>query len=84
MATRIAKVLMHIAGPIVGAEIREIVRDLSRVAGVARVRPGAKLPKLLLIDYDPAMIDAQSLVALARRRWTAAQLLGMRPSPTFD
>ena len=53
MATRIANVLMHIAGPIVGAEIREIVRDLSRVAGVARVRPGAKLPKLLLDRLRP-------------------------------
>jgi hypothetical protein len=72
-----AKVLMHLAGPIVGAEIREIVRDLARVAGVARVRPGAKLPKLLLVDYDPTVVAAQSLVALARRRWTAAQLVGM-------
>ncbi len=45
--------------------------------GVAGVRPGAKLPKLLLVDYDPAVVAAQSLVALARRRWTAAQLVGM-------
>jgi len=50
------------------------VRDLSRIAGVTRVRPGAKLPKLLLVDYNPAVVAAQSLVALARRRWTAARL----------
>lgn len=72
-----ANVLMHLAGPIVGAEIREIVRDLAQVPGVASVRPGAKLPKLLLVDYNPAVVAAQSLVALARRRWTAAQLVGM-------
>ena len=63
MPTRNANVLMHLAGPIVGAEIRDIVRDLACVAGVARVRPGAKLPKLLLVDYDPAVVAAQSLFA---------------------
>ncbi|HTO48437.1 MAG TPA: hypothetical protein VML91_12435 [Burkholderiales bacterium] len=73
METRNASVLMHLARPVVSAEIREIVR----VAGVARVRPGAKLPKLLLVDYDPAVVAAQSLVAHARRRSTATQLIGM-------
>jgi hypothetical protein len=68
---------MHLAGPIVGAEIREIVRELAQMPGVARVRPGAKLPKLLLVDYNPAAVAAQSLLAAARRRWTAAQLVGM-------
>jgi len=77
MEQRNANVLMHLAGPIVGAEIREIVRDLAQLPGVTRVRPGAKLPKLLLVDYNPAVVAVQSLVALARRRWTAAQLVGM-------
>jgi hypothetical protein len=77
METRYANVLMHLAGPMVGAEIREVVRDLAAVAGVERVRPGAKLPKLLLVDYNPAIVAAQSLLAHARRRWTAAQLVGM-------
>ena len=77
MEQRNANVLMHLAGPIVGAEIREIVHDLAQVPGVTDVRPGAKLPKLLLVDYDPTVVAAQSLVALARRRWTAAQLVGM-------
>ena len=77
METRNANVLMYLAGPIVGAEIREIVRDLARVAGVARVRPGAKLPRVLLVDYDPTLVAAQALLALVRRRWSAAQLVGM-------
>jgi hypothetical protein len=77
MESRNANVLMHLAGPIVGAEIREIVRELAQMPGVARVRPGAKLPKLLLVDYNPAAVAAQSLLAAARRRWTAAQLVGM-------
>jgi hypothetical protein len=47
---------------IVGAEIREIARPPA--PGVTRVRPGAKLPKLLLVDYNLAVVAAQSLVAL--------------------
>jgi len=77
MEKRTANVLLHLAGPIVGAEIGEVARDLAAIAGVARVRPGAKLPKLLLVDYDPAVVGAQSLVAHARRRWSAVQLVGM-------
>ena len=72
-----ANVLVHLAGPVAGSEVRDVVRELASVAGVARVRPGAKLPKLLLIDYDPAVIGAQSLIARVRRRFAAARLVGM-------
>ena len=74
---RSANVLVHLAGPVVGSEVRDVVQELAGVAGVARVRPGAKLPKLLLVDYNPAMVAAQALVAAARRRWPATQLVGM-------
>jgi hypothetical protein len=77
MENRKASVLMQLAGPTVGAEVRQVLHDLARVAGVVRVRPGAKLAKLVLVDYDPAVVGAQSLVAHARRRWAAAQLVGM-------
>jgi hypothetical protein len=72
-----ANVLVHLAGPVVGSEVGDVVRELASVAGVARVRPGAKLPKLLLIDYDPAVIGAQSLIARVQRRFAAARLVGM-------
>jgi hypothetical protein len=72
-----ANVLVHLAGAVVGSEVGDVIRDLSTVVGVARVRPGAKLPKLLLIDYDPAVIGAQSLIARVQRRFAAARLVGM-------
>jgi hypothetical protein len=77
MEKRNANVLMHLAGPMVGSEVRDILRELASLAGVASVKPGAKVPRMLLIDYDPNVIAAQALVGHARRRWTAAQLVGM-------
>jgi hypothetical protein len=76
MRTRTANVLLHLAGPTVGNEVRNLVRELAGLAGVARVAPRARVPRLLLIDYDPDLIAAHTIVGHARRGWTAAQLVG--------
>jgi hypothetical protein len=72
-----ANVLLHLAKPAVGDEVRDVLRDLAAVAGVARIAPGAKVPRLLMIDYDPGVVTAATLVGHARRRWAGAQLVGM-------
>jgi hypothetical protein len=77
MIKRNANVLLHLARPAVGNEVRDVLRELSTVAGVARIAPSAKLPRLLMIDYDPTVVTAPTLVGHARRRWAAAQLVGM-------
>jgi hypothetical protein len=77
MNKRNANVLLHLAKPAVGNEVREVLRELATVAGVARIAPSAKVPRLLMIDYDPAVVAAATLVGHARRRWAAAQLVGM-------
>jgi hypothetical protein len=77
MQKRNANVLLHLAGPAAGNEVREVLRELSGLAGVERVAASAKLPRLLLIDYDPELVTASTLVGHARRRWTAARLVGM-------
>ncbi len=77
MKKRNANVLLHLASPAVGNEVRDVLRELATLAGVARIVPSAKVPRLLLIDYDPEVIAAPTLVGHARRRWAAAQLVGM-------
>jgi hypothetical protein len=77
MQKRSANVLLHLANPAVGNEVRDVLRALSMLAGVERVAPSAKLPRLLLIDYDPEVVAAPTLVGHARRRWAAARLVGM-------
>jgi hypothetical protein len=77
MKKRSANVLLHLASPVVGNEIRDVLRELAALAGVERIAPSAKVPRLLMIDYDPEVIAAPTLVGHARRRWAAAQLVGM-------
>jgi hypothetical protein len=84
MKVRHAKVLLHLAGPTIGNDVRRLVRELAALAGVARVVPGARVPRLLHIDYDPAVIGARSLLACARRGWTAARLAGPMPERGSD
>src|SRR5215475_11605584 len=77
MENRYAKLLLHLAGPTIGSDVRGIVRGLAALAGVARVVPGARVPRLLFIDYDPTVIGERTLLAFARREWTAARLVGI-------
>jgi len=77
MNKRNANVLLHLASPAVGNEVRDVLRELATLAGVERIAPSAKVPRLLMIDYDPETIAATTHVSHARRRWAAAQLVGM-------
>ncbi|HLB15582.1 MAG TPA: hypothetical protein VJM14_11665 [Burkholderiales bacterium] len=77
MKKRNANVLLHLASPPAGNEVREVLRELATLAGVERIAPSAKVARLLMIDYDPEVIAAATLVGHARRRWAAAQLVGM-------
>ena len=75
MKTNVAKALLHLAGPMAGNEVRKLVRDLARFAGVARVMASTKVPRLLAINYDPNVIQVHTLVSYVRRGWTGARLV---------
>jgi hypothetical protein len=77
MEHRFAKVLLHLASPTVGNDVRGLVRELATLAGVVRVVPSTRVSRLLLIDYDPTVIGVRALLARARRGWTAARFVGM-------
>ena len=77
MEKRNANALLHLASPSVGNDVRRLIRDLAALAGVARVAPRTRVPRLLLIDYDPTVIAVRTLLAHARRSWTAARLVGI-------
>jgi hypothetical protein len=75
MKTHLAKALLHIASPLAGNEVRKLVRDLARFAGVARVLASTKVPRLLAINYDPNVIQVHTLVSYVRRDWTGTRLV---------
>jgi hypothetical protein len=72
-----ASVLLHLPGRPGERELDELSDALAGLAGVARVEPGRKLRQLLLIAYDPRIVSAEALLATARHRGLAAQLVGM-------
>jgi hypothetical protein len=71
MEKRKANVLLHLARPSIGHDVRGLVRELTALAGVARVAPGSRVSNLLRIDYDPALISMRTLIARVRRGWAA-------------
>ena len=77
MHKRNAKVVLHLAGPTIGNDVRRLMCELAALAGVARVVPGSKVSRLLLIDYDPTVIGVRTLLAYARRGWTDARAVGI-------
>ena len=77
MEKRTANVLMHLASPSVGNDVSRLVRELTALTGVARVVPSTRVSRLLLIDYDPNVVAARTVLARARRGWAAAKLVGV-------
>ena len=75
METRIGKAVLQLAGPRVGNEIRKLVSELARVAGIRRIATITKIPRLVSINYDPRVIQAETLVHHVRRGWAGARLV---------
>ncbi len=71
-----ASLTLHLTRPEVGSELRDLLREFANLDGVARVAPLAKLSRVLLIEFDPDAITAETLVERARRHWRAVQPLG--------
>ena len=55
--------------------VDELQRTLERLAGVARVEASMRLARLLMIDHDPSVVSAASILTSVRCRGYAAQLI---------
>jgi len=75
MERRIAKTLVQLAAPRAGNEFRKLVHGLARIAGIHRIVPMTKIPRLLSVDYDPNVIQPNTLVHYIRRSWAGARLV---------
>jgi hypothetical protein len=64
-----------LAGPVDGTDVRQLVSDYKRLAGVVRIARGETVPRLLRIEYDSRLVAAEALLVYARRRWRRAQLV---------
>jgi hypothetical protein len=78
MRTPTVELALHVSGPARGGDLRNLVRELSRLAGVVRVAPTARFSRLLLIVYDPRMAEAGTFVERAARYWRRTQIMRVR------
>jgi len=77
MKTFTANVVIHFQGSPSEEKLGEVGQALRDLQGVRRVAPSLRLKGLMLVDYDPAMISAQSILAKATRRGVAGRLVGL-------
>jgi hypothetical protein len=70
-----ARALLHVAGPFVGNEVRKLVRELARIGGVQHVAPSIAIHRQISINYDPNVVQAQTIANYVRRRWAGARLV---------
>jgi hypothetical protein len=76
-----AHAVVHLAEPLSDGEIESLQQALEGLAGVARVEASMRLARLLVIDHDPSVVSARSLLTSVTRRGYAAQLIGQQPTP---
>lgn len=72
-----ANVVIHFRGSPDGTSLGEVAQAMRELQGVGRVAPSPKLSELLLVDYDPTQVSAQSILARASRRGMAGSLVGL-------
>ena len=72
------KVLLQLARPAIGNDVRRLVHEVSTLVGVVGVAPGSRASNLLKIDYDPALISISKLLESARRGWATVRRVGMQ------
>jgi copper chaperone CopZ len=57
--------------------IGELESELDGIEGVARARASSRSSRLVLVDYDPEVIDSQKILGAVVRRGYDARLIGM-------
>jgi len=72
-----ANVIVHLVEARDRGQIRELGLALANLVGVVRAQPSRRLERMMLVDYDPRIIDAQAILARVRRRGLEARLIGM-------
>jgi len=55
----------------------ELESEIGEIHGVSRVQVSARTRRLVLVDYDPEMVNSQNILGAVVRRGYDARLIGM-------
>lgn len=72
-----ANVVIHFPGTPDEQSLGEAQRAMCTLEGVTRVVASPRLRGLVLVDYDPGAISAQTILAGAARGGLAGRLVGL-------
>jgi len=57
--------------------IGELETELDGIEGISRAHASSRSSRLMLVDYDPKVIDSQQILGAVVRRGYDARLIGM-------
>jgi hypothetical protein len=77
MSQAISDVMVHIVRPLREGERERLEQALTAAPGVRSVRPSARGPQLVLVDYDPRVISALGALRSFRSLGLEASLIGL-------
>lgn len=77
MQTNKANVVVDLKRTPARDRIDELECELDGINGVARARASSRSNRLVLVDYDPEIIDSQKILGAVVRRGYDARLIGM-------
>lgn len=77
MQTTQANVVVDVKPVLSGGAGDELLSELRRAQGVTGVRTSPRTRGLVLVDYDPKIIDSQAILQRVVQRGFYARLVGM-------
>jgi copper chaperone CopZ len=77
MQTKKANVVVDLKHTLTRDRIEELESELDGINGVSRAQTSSRSSRLVLVDYDPKIIDSQRILGAVVRRGYDARLIGM-------
>jgi copper chaperone CopZ len=77
MQTKKANVVVDLKHTPTRERIDELESELDGINGVSRAQTSSRSSRLVLVDYDPKIIDSQKILGAVVRRGYDARLIGM-------
>lgn len=77
MQTKKANVVVDLKHTPTRDRIDELESELEGINGVSRAQTSSRSGRLVLVDYEPAIIDSQKILGAVVRRGYDARLIGM-------
>ena len=77
MQTKKTNVVVDLRHTPIRDRIDELKSELEGINGVSRAQTSSRSGRLVLVDYEPAIIDSQKILGAVVRRGYDARLIGM-------